>query len=384
MLRHAPVTRERVAEVIVVGAGIVGAACAHELAARGMDVLVIDAARAGATGAGMGHLVSVDGSAAELALCRYSLALWRDIAPAMPAACAYRNCGTLWLAESDADRPAAEAKQAALAAEGIDSEWLDSKAVARHEPMLRRGLAGALRVTSDSIVYAPAAARWLLERGGDRLRRLQAQVTWLDERRVQTDDGRWLAADHIVLANGLGANALLPDAALTAKKGQLVITDRYPQTIHHQLVELAYSQQAHAQDSASVAFNVQPRPTGQILIGSSRQPGDNDPAIDHALLARMLRRAQGFLPDLGRMTAIRSWAGFRATTADDLPLIGGWPDQPGLWLALGHEGHGVTTSLSTAHLLADAICGDTPAIDPTPYRATRHSARVAERETGSP
>lgn len=362
---------ERVAEVIVVGAGIVGAACAHELAARGLDVLVIDAAVPGATGAGMGHLVSVDGSAAELALCRYSLDLWRDIAPAMPAACAYRNCGTLWLAETDADRPAAEVKQAALAAEGIDSEWLDSEAVARHEPMLRRGLAGALRVSSDSIVYAPAAARWLLDQVDNRLRRMQAHVTQLADRQVQIDDGRWLAADHIVLANGLGANALLPEAALIAKKGQLVITDRYPRAINHQLVELAYSQQAHAQAGASVAFNVQPRPTGQILIGSSRQLDDRDPAIDNALLARMLRRAQDFLPDLGRMTAIRSWSGFRAATDDDLPLIGAWPEQPGLWLAVGHEGHGVTTSLGTAHLLADAICGDTPAIDPTPYRAAR-------------
>lgn len=377
VLSGATADGERVAEVIVVGAGIVGAACAQELAGRGMDVLVIDAAVSGATGAGMGHLVSVDGSPAELTLCRYSLDLWRDIAPAMPAACAYRNCGTLWLAETEADRPAAEAKQAALAAEGIDSEWLDSAKVAQHEPMLRRGLAGALRVPSDSIVYAPAAARWLLDRAGDRLRRLQARVTRLADRRVQIDNERWLAADHIVLANGLGANALLPEAPLTAKKGQLVITDRHPQMINHQLVELAYSQQAHAQAGASVAFNVQPRPTGQILIGSSRQLDDADPAIDDALLARMLHRAQAFLPDLGRMTAIRSWTGFRAATPDDLPMIGAWPEQPGLWLAIGHEGHGVTTSLGTAHLLADAICDDTPAIDPTPYRAARHTAHVA-------
>src|SRR5699024_2196923 len=142
---------------------------------------------------------------------------------------------------------------------------------------------------------------------------------------------------------------------LYGKKGQLAITDRYPAAIHHQLVELAYTQQAHATAAASVAFNVQPRPTGQILIGSSRQLDDLDRAVDKALLKRMLQRAQSFLPDLGKMTIIRSWTGFRPSTQDELPLIGAWPDQPGLWLALGHEGHGVTTATGTAHMLADLM-----------------------------
>lgn len=370
MLRQ---SAERVAEIIVVGAGIVGAACARELADRGLDVIVIDAARSGATGAGMGHLVSVDASPEELALCAYSLDLWRELGPELPAGCAYHNCGTLWLAETEADRPAAEAKQATLARQNIDSHWLEPADLKQNEPMLRHDLAGALRVTSDSIVYAPATARWLLTGTIPRPAYRRANVTQLGESCLQVDNDRWLAADHIVLANGLGANDLLPELALSAKKGQLVITDRYPRAVGHQLVELAYTQQTHAEAGASVAFNVQPRPTGQILIGSSRQFDDLDSAIDTPLMARMLQRARTFLPTLGQMTAIRSWTGFRAATDDDLPLIGAWPGQSGLWLALGHEGHGVTTSLGTAGLLADAICGQTPTIDPAPYRAARVS-----------
>lgn len=368
---------QRVADAIVVGGGIVGAACASELAGRGMEILVIDATGRSATAAGMGHLVHLTGNPAELALCAYSLALWRALAPRLPAACAYRPCGTLWVAESAEDRPGADAKQALLAEHGVASEWLDPAALARAEPMLRHGLAGALRVSADAIVYAPATARWLLRDAGPRLSCRRATVTALGDRCVQVDDEEWLGADHVVLANGLGANALIPALHLVAKKGQLAITDRYPPMVRHQLVDLAYTRQAHAHAGASIAFNVQPRPTGQILIGSSRQPGDEDPAIDGRLLSRMLRRALAFLPGLGNMTVIRTWAGFRPATVDDRPLIGLWPEIPGLWLALGHEGHGVTTAPGTAHLLADLVCNQVPAIDAGPYRTSRAARRNA-------
>lgn len=71
------------ADVIVIGAGIVGAACAAELAARGLDVEVLDAGGigGGATAAGMGHLVVMNDTPAELALSRRSLARWRALAP---------------------------------------------------------------------------------------------------------------------------------------------------------------------------------------------------------------------------------------------------------------------------------------------------------------
>ena len=85
----------------------------------------------------------------------------------------------------------------------------------------------------------------------------------------------------------------------------------------------------------------------------------------------MLARAIDFLPGLGRITAIRTWTGFRPATPDKLPLIGRWPATPGLWIAAGHEGLGITTSLGTAALLADLILGRTPAIDAAPFDPSR-------------
>jgi glycine/D-amino acid oxidase-like deaminating enzyme len=157
------------------------------------------------------------------------------------------------------------------------------------------------------------------------------------------------------------------------RKGHLAITDRYPGFVNHQLVELGYLKSAHSITTDSVAFNVQPRQSGQVLIGSSRQYGNNDPAVDQALLTAMLARAALYMPSIGPLKVLRVWTGFRAATPDKLPLIGPVPGDPTLWLATGHEGLGITTSLATAELVAQTLTGSTPTVAPDPYLPARFS-----------
>jgi D-hydroxyproline dehydrogenase subunit beta len=377
------------AEAIVIGAGIVGAACAYELCQRGLQVLVIDDGPGGATQAGMGHLVVMDDNPAELALSSVSLAIWRDWLVRMDSSCGYSHCGTLWIAADEEEMQAAAEKQTRLQAAGIGCTMIDADALAKLEPALRRGLAGALQVASDGVVYAPNAARWLLGQGGHQgpgsqggheanlvksaggIRVLQAQVSALEDGRVCLSDGSTRSAPHIVLAAGLRAAALCPELPLQAKKGHLAISARYPGMVQHQLVELGYVKSAHESSGTSVAFNVQPRPTGQLLIGSSRQFDTTDSAIEIPILARMLRRASHYLPGLDALQIIRSWTGFRAATPDGLPLIGPHPNRSGLWLALGHEGLGVTTATGTAQLIAAGICASASALDGSAYLPVR-------------
>ncbi|MBH1919588.1 NAD(P)/FAD-dependent oxidoreductase [Serratia surfactantfaciens] len=361
----------RAADAIVVGAGIIGAACAWRLAREGYRVSVVDDRRAGATAAGMGHLVCMDDNPAELALSAYSLRLWRDVTGRMPEECAWRGCGTLWLADKADEMAIAEQKRARLAERGVVAELLTAEQIAAIEPMLRPGLAGGLRVPGDGILYAPQAARWLLADAGAAIDVVQGEAVALDEQAVRLADGRELAAPVVVLACGLRANVLLPQPLLHAKKGHLAITDRYPARVRHQLVELGYGASAHASDGTSVAFNVQARPTGQWLIGSSRQFDSVDSSLDMSLLAAMLMRAQHFLPALAQMNIIRCWTGLRAASIDGLPLLGAHPHHPWLWLALGHEGLGVTTALGSAALIAAQIGRQTPEIDDSPYLAAR-------------
>lgn len=362
---------ERGADVIVVGAGIIGAACAWRLAREGYRVSVVDDRRTGATAAGMGHLVCMDDNPAELALSAYSLRLWREVTGRMPQDCAWRGCGTLWLADKADEMASAEQKRARLAEQGVAAELLTAEQIAAMEPMLRHGLAGGLRVPGDGILYAPQVARWLLADAGAAIDVVHGEAAALEEGAVRLADGRRLAAPIVVLACGLRANGLLPQSLLRAKKGHLAITDRYPPRVRHQLVELGYGASAHASDGTSVAFNVQARPTGQWLIGSSRQFDSADSSLDMPLLAAMLTRAQHFLPALAQMNIIRCWTGLRAASTDGLPLLGAHPQHSWLWLALGHEGLGVTTALGSAALIAAQIGRQTPEIDDTPYLAAR-------------
>jgi glycine/D-amino acid oxidase-like deaminating enzyme len=150
-----------------------------------------------------------------------------------------------------------------------------------------------------------------------------------------------------------------------------VITDRYPGYVRHQLVELGYLKSAHSVTSDSVAFNVQPRKTGQILIGSSRQYGDETSSVDQAILSAMLRRAAVYMPSICSLNAVRVWTGFRAATPDKLPLIGPSLHDDTVWLATGHEGLGITTSLATGALLAAALIGRQASIPLDPYLPSR-------------
>jgi glycine/D-amino acid oxidase-like deaminating enzyme len=350
-------------DAIVVGAGIVGAACAAELAAEGMTVEVIDAAGigSGTTAAGMGHVVVMNDSPAEFALSRYSRGLWLDLAPQLRERDAFVRCGTLWAAEDDVELEAARTMRDAFANQGVRAAMLDAAALREAEPALAHSLQGGLLVEDDGIVYAPAASEWLLMHSphASRIRVLAGRaVREVRSGSVTLADGEHRPASHVVVANGLAARDLLPNIALTAKKGHLLITDRYPRLIRHQLLELGYIKSAHQMSGTSVAFNVQPRPTGQLLIGSSRQFGTEDAAVDMEIMARMLRRAARYLPALPALNGIRAWTGLRAASPDGLPMIGAAGDTTErVWMAIGHEGLGVTTSLGTAKLLAAQMLG---------------------------
>ncbi len=377
-------------DVVVVGAGIVGAACARECASRGLRTAVVEGSvvGGGATAAGMGHIVVMDDSPAQLALTRYSQSLWADLAERLPANVEFERCGTLWVAVDEEEMEEVRRKRAVYASAGVASEILDSHALAEAEPYLRRSMAGALLVRSDAVIYPPCAAAWLMEeamRGGAVLFGPR-RVVGVGAGRVQLDDGSELHGGRIVVACGAESAELLPEIPVRRRKGHLVITDRYPGLVRHQLVELGYLKSAHSLTADSVAFNVQPRKTGQVLIGSSRQFGDEGAAVRTEIVSAMLERAQFYLPEIGACSAIRTWTGFRAATPDKLPLIGRWPGDETVLLATGHEGLGITTSLATARLIADALTGATSEISTQPYLPVRFfgERRVAGFEVDPP
>lgn len=370
-------------DVVIIGGGIVGAACAAACVGEGLRVAIVEARMigGGATAAGMGHLVVMDDSEPQFALTRYSQLLWAEVKDELPAEVEYDACGTIWVAADDDEMQEAARKERFYSERGVEVEILDAQSLAEAEPNLRPGLPGGLRVTGDSVIYPPCAAQAFVDRA--RARGAQVfvgkAVQEITRDGVRLRDGSTISAGVIVNAAGSWSPSLTAGLDVKKRKGHLVITDRYPLFLRHQLVELGYLKSAHSLTADSVAFNIQPRRTGQLLIGSSRQYDVDDATIDAGILSRMVARAVEYLPGLGKLSSLRAWTGFRAATADKLPLIGPAVEHPRLYLATGHEGLGITTSLGTAKLLVDQIAGRTSAIPVAPYlpaRLTRELAHV--------
>lgn len=352
--------------MVVVGGGIVGAACAREFAENGLRTALIEseAIGGGATAAGMGHITVMDDSGAQFALTRYSQLLWNELAERLPEDVEYFPCGAIWVATDEVEMQEVRRKQCYYSSRGVPVEVLDTQSLADAEPNLRPGMAGGLFVKEDSVVYPPCAAGFLIreaQQSGATLV-LGKRVIAINGDTARLSDGTTVGYHKIVVANGIGASSLVSTSQLEPRKGHLVITDRHPGFLHHQIIELGYLKSAHSLRADSVAFNVQPRPSGQVLIGSSRQYGVHDTAVDTRTLSAMLQRAFEYMPSLRKLSAIRSWTGFRAATADKLPLIGPSMESENVYLATGHEGLGITTSLGTAKLLADIILGRESAI----------------------
>src|SRR5215469_2267166 len=193
-------------DVAIAGGGIVGASCAAECAAAGLSVFVAEpnVIGGGATAAGMGHLVVMDDSPAQIALTNYSRNLWIDLAPQLPADVEYLKAGTLWVAADAEEMMEVERKRAVYESIGVRAEALDSHALAEAEPNLRPGLAGALRVPDDAVIYPPCAAAYLLECARARGAEIRVGIAAreLVAGAMKLSDGSTISAGIVVNATG--------------------------------------------------------------------------------------------------------------------------------------------------------------------------------------
>jgi glycine/D-amino acid oxidase-like deaminating enzyme len=359
-------------DIAIVGAGIVGTACAYYLAQEGLKVIVIERGPVGggSTGSCMGHIVVLHDSVPHLALTSFGRQLWQQISLGLPEGVEYNQCGTIWLATTQQQIQQLRSQQTYYNQYGIATQLLDQDALCDAEPCLRKGVAGGLYVPDDAVIYPPAAACYLLamaqSNGAMLLQGCQVMAIGPDGS-IRLQGNQIIYAGIIINAAGCWASQLDRQLPIIKRKGHLAVTDRSGAVLRHQVVEVSYLQSVRQDAGASVAFNVQPRKTGQILIGSSRQIGAEGTEVEMPVLAHMLQRAVEWMPILANLKVIRAWAGHRPSTPDHLPMIGPCPGNERVWLATGHEGLGLTTSLATAHLIANMIAGRPCQIDPGPY-----------------
>lgn len=372
-------------DAVVVGAGIVGAACAWALAQNGFRVTTVDPGPVGggASAAGMGHLCVLDDNDEQFALTLLSCRMWDAVGPELPKPVERSVCGTLWAAADEDEMNVVYRKESYYRSRGVTAYALDAQQLREAEPNLHApgggggaGLVGGLLLPEDSIIYAPPACRWMLDRVAEKGgRHLEGRrVVNIAEKLVTLDNGRTIPTAVTVVATGCWAPELFPGIPVRPRKGHLAITDRMPGFLRHQVIEMAYIKNSHATGAnadESISFNVQPRPNGQLLIGSSRQFNFQGAEVEPRMMAKVLAKAFGYLPGLATAKILRTWTGFRAATPDGLPIIGPHPAVPGLFIATGHEGLGLTSSMGTAALIAALATGQAPPIPAEPYFPAR-------------
>ncbi|WP_345634936.1 NAD(P)/FAD-dependent oxidoreductase [Streptomyces thinghirensis] len=370
-------------DVVVVGAGMVGAACALYAARAGLDVTVVDRGpvAGGTTGAGEGNLLVSDKEPGpELELALLSTRLWTALAGELGHAVEYEAKGGVVVAETPESLAGLEAFAAGQRTAGVQAVGVPADRLHDLEPRLAPGLAGAVHYPQDAQVMPALAAAHLLRASGARLhtgRTVTGILRGPDGavRGVRTDRGD-LHAPAVVNAAGPwgGELAALAGVRLPVlpRRGYVLVTEPLPPRVRHKVYAADYVADV-ASDSAALQTSpvVEGTAAGPVLIGASRERVGFDRSVSLPALRTLAAGATRLFPFLAQVRALRAYAGFRPYLPDHLPAIGPDPRAPGLLHACGHEGAGIGLSTGTGHLIARLLSGERPALDLTAFRPDR-------------
>jgi D-hydroxyproline dehydrogenase subunit beta len=378
------------ADVVIIGAGAVGAACAYFAASAGLRVAVVErgAIAGGTSSACEGNILVSDKEAGpELTLSQYSQQLWRtDLA----------EFGHLWEFESKGGlvvsaRAGTQENLARLAerqrAAGIDVELIDAAGLSEFEPHLNPALVGGAFYPQDAQVQPMLAAAHLLRlaRGMGAGVHPNTQVTGFVRSGdtvtgVQTTGGV-ISAPAVVNAAGTWGGAIAKLASVNVpvlpRRGFVMVTEPLPVLVRHKVYAAEYVDNVASSDAGlQTSPVVEGTDGGTILIGSSRERVGFDKTFSPRVLAEMATKAISLFPFLADVKALRSYFGFRPYCPDHLPVIGPDPRAPGLWHACGHEGAGIGLSTGTGALIAASLTGADAAIDIAPFAPERFEELV--------
>ncbi|OEJ37367.1 FAD-dependent oxidoreductase [Streptomyces agglomeratus] len=373
-------------DVVVIGAGIVGAACAYYASRSGLAVTVVDRGpvAGGTTGAGEGNLlVSDKGAGPELDLALLSTRLWRELAQVLPPETEYEPKGGLVVTPDEAAFAALRTFANGQRAAGVEACEIPADRLQDLEPHLAPGLAGGLHYPQDAQVQPARATAQLLRSaaGSGAEIRLGEDVTAIltgprgEVRGVRTPAGDLLAPAVVNAAGTWGghiAGLAGTELPVLPRRGFVLVTEPLPRVVRHKVYAADYIADV-ASGSAALQSSavVEGTPAGPVLIGATRERVGFDRTLSTEALRRLAAQAAALFPVLADVRVMRTYHGFRPYLPDHLPAIGPDPRVPGLFHACGHEGAGIGLAPATGLLIAAALRGETPVLDLHPFRPER-------------
>ncbi len=371
--------------VIVVGAGIIGAAIAYYSARSGLEVTVLERGlpASGTTSRCEGNiLVSDKELGPELELALYSLGLWRGELAEFGDLWEFDPKGGVIVASRESSATSLARLVKTQHGYGIDAQQVGIDELRDLEPHITPAAVGGAYYPQDSQVQPMLAAAHLLRLARDHGAELHTDtpVTGFvhsGERiigvRTPTAD---FYGDQVVNATGTWASELAALAHVNVpvlpRRGYVLVTEPLPPMIRHKVYAAEYVDNVGSSDSGLQASPVvEGTPAGTILIGSSRERVGFDNTLSPLALRTIARNAIALFPFLEHTAILRHYHGFRPYCPDHLPVIGPDPRAPGLWHACGHEGAGIGLSAGTGRLIAQALSGEKPDLDLAPFAPER-------------
>ena len=376
---------------IVVGAGIVGASTAFELARRGESVMLLDRGEVsgGTTGLGEGNVLAGDKDAGpELELTIAGLAMYDELEARLGDEARIRRKGCL-LVHPDARTWNGEAERVGrLVAAGVDARLVEADELRELEPALTGAVAGASwfpgDLQCDPRAITRALARRATELGCETRTGTPVDAIAVHDGRVAgvRAGGELLPAGTVVLAAGPWSGPLAQTAGLPLplepRKGQLArvrLPEADEQFLRHKIVDGGYLLSVESAGAGlQVSTVIETTHDGAVIVGSTRERRGFDDRVDHDLARTLRARAARLVPAVAGCEIDDVWVGFRPWLPDNLPAIGASRRVPGLLVGTGHEGAGVAQGPITGRLLAQLVSGKRPDVDVAPFDPDRFGA----------
>lgn len=355
-------------DVVIVGGGVIGLACAWRASQRGLRVRVLERDRigAGASGVAAGMLAPVGeatwGEDAFLELALRSHELWPDFAEELSAASerdvGFVAIGALHVAFDRDEAEELRRRFELMRSLGLEAEWLRASACREIEPGLAPGVTGGVVAPHEAALDPRALVAALsvaAERSGAEVVE-GAEVSELVHDGaavcgVRTADGAEHRAAAVVLAAGAwsGAGLLTGDLSPPVRpvKGQILT------------VRGAAAEPLCERIVVTDRVYIVPRGDGRVVIGATVEELGFDRRVTAGGVHELLREAYRALPDLGELELVETIAGLRPGTPDNAPLVGR-SGADGLLLATGHFRNGILLAPVTAAAVADLLTGAEP------------------------
>jgi glycine/D-amino acid oxidase-like deaminating enzyme len=378
-------------EVAIFGAGIIGAACAFELAKAGRRVVVVDREHpnAGSSGACDGYVsVSTKTPGPALELASASQRLYQDLARELGAErIEYARRGGLMLIETPDEIAKMEAHASLLRAAGIKADVIGRDAMRALEPALSPALHGALDCPDEAQVTPYLVTLALIEaaraNGATTMWRMRPVAfdiagTTVARADLVDADGETveLVAERYLLCVGIWSRELGAlvglDLPIEPRRGELLVTARGRALARRFLVSARYLTAKLDPDAARNAsdpllrmgygFTLEATPHGQHIVGNTRTFVGYDRRVSSEGYRTILAEGAKRVPALAGLEIIRAFAGLRPFVPDKRPMIGTSARRPNIFVAAGHEGDGITLAPVTARIVAALMAGKPPPV----------------------